>query len=207
MRRKPRQGRSEQRLELILDSLAALIDEVGYNNLSIALIAKRADMSGPGIYRYFDDLNAIARELATRNLARYIEDTEAMLATGKEEWQDALEGAVEVYAQLFRTEPGFRWLRLGDSIDPHLMNEEETNRSIISRHTAQLFITKYDVYHRDDLVEHVEAMVEIIDALCARAFAHNPAGDAFFIAEAKRVVVWYLAEYLERSLPYATPRS
>ena len=207
MRRQPRQGRSEQRLELILDSLAALIDEVGYNNLSIAMIAKRAQMSGPGIYRYFDDLNAIARELAQRNLSRFIVNVTAMLDDDKDEWQDALTGAVDVYADLFRTEPGFRWLRLGDSIDKNLIDAAENNRSVVARHTAELFITKYDVFHRDDLVAHVEAMVEIIDSLVARAFIDDAHGDRFFIDEAKRVVVWYLDEYLERTLPLATPRT
>ena len=207
MRRQPRQGRSEQRLELILDSLAALIDEVGYNNLSIAMIAKRAQMSGPGIYRYFDDLNAIARELAQRNLSRFIVNVSAMLDDGKEEWQDALTGSVDVYADLFRTEPGFRWLRLGDSIDKNLIDAAENNRSVIARHTAELFYTKYDVYHRDDLVEHAEAMVEIIDALVARAFIDDANGDTFFIDEAKRVIVWYLDEYLTRTLASATPRT
>jgi len=207
MRRQPRQGRSEQRLELILDSLAALIDEVGYNNLSIAMIAKRAEMSGPGIYRYFDDLNAIARELAQRNLSRYLTNVRAMLEEDKDEWRDALTGSVEVYAEMLRTEPGFRWLRLGDSIDKNLIDAAENNRSVVARHTAELFITKYDVFHRDDLVAHVEAMVEIIDALVARAFIDDPRGDQFFIDEAKRVVVWYLDEYLERTLPDATPRT
>ena len=207
MRRQPRQERSEQRLELILDSLAALIDEIGYNNLSIAMIAKRAEMSGPGIYRYFDDLNAIARELAQRNLARYLANVRVMLEVDKDEWRDALTGSVDVYAEMFRTEPGFRWLRLGDSIDKNLIDAAETNRSVVARHTAELFITKYDVYHRDDLVPHVEAIVEMIDALVARAFIDDARGDLFFIEEAKRVVVWYLDEYLERTLPFATPRT
>jgi AcrR family transcriptional regulator len=207
MRRQPRQGRSEQRLELILDSLAALIDEVGYNNLSIAMIAKRAQMSGPGIYRYFDDLNAIARELAQRNLARYLTNVRAMLEEDKDEWRDALTGSVDVYAEMLRTEPGFRWLRLGDSIDKNLIDAAENNRSVIARHTAELFYTKYAVFHRDDLVGHVEVLVEIIDALVARAFIDDAKGDPFFLDEAKRVVVWYLDEYLERTLPFATPRT
>lgn len=207
LRRQPRQGRSEQRLELILDCLAALIDEVGYNNLSIAMIAKRAEMSGPGIYRYFDDLNAIARELAQRNLARYLTNVSAMLEGDSDEWRDALTGSVDVYADMFRTEPGFRWLRLGDSIDKNLIDAAENNRSVVARHTAELFITRYEVFHRDDLLAHTEVLVELIDALVARAFIDDPNGDAFFIGEAKGIATGYLADYLERTLPFATPRT
>ena len=207
VRRVPRQDRSEQRFELILDTTAALIDEVGYGSLTTSLIAKRVGMSGPGIYRYFDGLQAIATALATRNLRRLLEHATELTSDTTLEWDQAMHGLVGVYTDMFRTEPGFRWLRLGDSIDKNLIDAAENNRSVVARHTAELFITKYDVFHRDDLVAHVEAMVEIIDALVARAFIDDARGDRFFIDEAKRVVVWYLDEYLERTLPLATPRT
>jgi AcrR family transcriptional regulator len=200
MRRQPRQNRSEQRIGLILDSLAALIDEVGYSNLSIAMIAKRADMSGPGIYRYFDDLNAIARALATRNLERLLAVTAMRLDEAGESWEQGLAGAIDAYAGLFRTEPGFRWLRLGDSVDSNLMNAEESNRTVVARVTGTLFVERYEVGYRDDLLAHIEVIVEIIDALTARAFATDPAGDPFFLSEVTRITTGYLDDYLARSL-------
>lgn len=201
MRRQPRQNRSEQRIELILDSLAALIDEVGYRNLSIAQIAKRADMSGPGIYRYFNDLNAIARALATRNLERFLGAAAARLAEAGEDWQNGIAGSIDAYCEMYRTEPGFRWLRLGDSVDSNLMDSTESNRTVVARVTGDLFVERYEVGFRDDLLAHVEVMVEIIDALSARAFATDPQGDPFFLSEIPRIINGYLAEYLERSLP------
>ncbi|MGV8885731.1 MAG: TetR family transcriptional regulator [Microbacteriaceae bacterium] len=200
MRRQPRQNRSEQRIALILDSLAELIDEVGYRNLTIAMIAKRASMSGPGIYRYFDDLNAIARALATRNLDKFLSAAGPRLAETGDDWQAGLASAVDIYCGLFRTEPGFRWLRLGDSVDSNLMDSTESNRTVVARVTGDLFVRRYEVGYRPDLLAHTEVIVEVIDALCARAFEKDPQGDPFFISQISPIINGYLAEYLERTL-------
>jgi len=208
MRRLPRQDRSEQRIELILDSLATLIDEVGYTNVSIAMIAKRAEMSGPGIYRYFDDLNAITSALAKRNLERLLEKAAPALENAGEIWQDGISAAIAVYAELFRDEPGFRWLRLGDTVDKYLINADQGNRTVLARVIGDLFVERYEVGYRDDLLGHVEVMVEIVDSLSARAFAANPKGDPFFLGEIPRIINAYLAEYLERTLAVAgSPQS
>jgi AcrR family transcriptional regulator len=200
LRRVPRQDRSEQRFELILDTTAQLIDEVGYGNLTTSLIAKRVGMSGPGIYRYFDGLQAIASALATRNLNRFLERATAITADETLEWEDAMGGALDAYCEMYRTEPGFRWLRLGDAIDRHLIDETETNRTVVARLVSNLFITRYEVGHRDDLLDHAEVMVEIVDGLTARAFMSNPQGDQFFIDECRRVITDYLSEYLAATL-------
>ncbi|MDQ1606511.1 MAG: hypothetical protein QOJ18_878, partial [Microbacteriaceae bacterium] len=88
-RHSPRQDRSTQRVELILDTTAALIDEVGYGSITPTLIARRATMSGPAIYRYFDDLDAIVVALATRNLERYLERSQLLLEAAAD-WQEAI---------------------------------------------------------------------------------------------------------------------
>jgi AcrR family transcriptional regulator len=200
LRRVPRQDRSEQRFELILDTTAALIDEVGYGNITTSLVAKRVGMSGPGIYRYFDGLQAIASALATRNLTRFIERAAVLMSDESLKWEEAMLGSVEVYCDMYRSEPGFRWLRLGDAIDRHLIDESESNRTVIARLMANIFIERYDVNHRDDLLEHVEVMVEIVDSLTGRAFATNPQGDQFFIDECASIITGYLNDYLARTL-------
>ena len=206
LRRVPRQDRSEQRFELILDTTAALIDEVGYGNLTTSLIAKRVGMSGPGIYRYFDGLQAIASALATRNLHRFLENATSILSDENVTWQEAMANAVDIYCEMHRSEPGFRWLRLGDAIDRHLIDESDTNRKVVARMMAEVFISRYKVSPRDDLLEHVEIMVEIVDSLTARAFMTNPKGDEFFIDECSRIVTGYLADYLAATVEEAERR-
>jgi AcrR family transcriptional regulator len=199
-RHSPRQDRSTQRVELILDTTAALIDEVGYGNITPTLIARRAAMSGPAIYRYFDDLDAIVRALAKRNLERYLERSQALLEASAD-WQDAIAGSVAAFSEFYRNEPGFRWLRLGDPIANNLLSETESNKTLLARQVCELFVTRYEVDSRKDLLGHVEIMVEIADALIARAFESDQDGDRFYLDECTRLMVNYLGEYLAQPIP------
>lgn len=200
VRRLPSQDRSALRFELILDTMAALIDEVGYSTITISLIAKRSEMSGPAVYRYFDDVQSISRELATRNLNRFIEKAGAAIADNNLEWPDTMLSAIDSLCVMHRTEPGFRWLRLGDGIDRNLIDATDSNRRIVAQLLADLFIQRYGDWNRPNLLKHIETVVEMGDALVAKAFEADPAGDEFFIAEARRVIVNYLDEYVAR--PY-----
>lgn len=205
LRRSPRQDRSAQRIELILDTTAALIDEVGYSNLSPTLIAKRVGMSGPGIYRYFDGMTAIAAALATRNLTRLMERSNEALQSRDAEWQELLGRVIGAYCALYRTEPGFRWLRLGDAIDRNLIDNTDSNRTVLAHAVGELFFERFEVSRdRPDLLKHVEVIVEIVDTLTAKAFETDPAGDQFFIDECTRVATEYLEDFLERTQSYVT---
>lgn len=198
-RHRPRQDRSAQRVELILDTTAALIDEVGYSALTPALIARRSGMSGPAIYRYFTDRESIALALAQRNLERYVERCRHFLASTTE-WQDAIVAAIDAYADFFRNEPGFRRIRLGDTIAQDLLDGRASNKRVLASAVSELFVEQFDVLPRTDLVRHVEVMVELGECLIARAFESAPDGDPFFLDECARLMVDYLAEYLARPL-------
>lgn len=198
-RHRPRQDRSAQRVELILDTTAGLIDEMGYGAVTTALIARRAGMSGPAIYRYFTDVDSIALALAARNLERYVERCREFLAhTG--EWQDAIVAAIGAYADFFRHEPGFRRVRLGDAFAQDLRGARVSNKSVLARAVSELFVEEFEVLPRPELVMHVEVMVEIGDCLIARAFDSAPDGDPFFLGECERLMVNYLDEYLARPI-------
>ena len=67
MRRTPQQVRSQERVNLILDTAAALFAEVGYEPATTNSIAERAGISIGSLYRYFSDKDAILRSLAKRH--------------------------------------------------------------------------------------------------------------------------------------------
>lgn len=207
MRRRPVQGRSSQRIDLILDTAAALIDENGYGALTPTLIARRAGMTGPAIYRYFADTDAVVRALAARNVERFLAAA-AKTVADEDEWENAFVQFIDAYVDLMRREPGFRWLGLGDGVDRHLLSATENNNRIVGRATAEFMVTRYDTWDRPDFVKHVDVVVEMIVALVARAFDGDENGDPFFIAEAKRAAIWYFSDFLNQTPaePHVLPR-
>ena len=65
---------------------------------------------------------------------------------------------------------------------------------------TELFIERYEVEPRTELLRHVEVMVEIGDSLIAKAFEASPDGDPFFLRECTTLMVSYLGEYLARPI-------
>lgn len=66
MRHTPRQARSQQRVDLILNTAAELFAKVGYETVTTNAIAARAEISIGSLYRYFPDKDAILRALVER---------------------------------------------------------------------------------------------------------------------------------------------
>jgi AcrR family transcriptional regulator len=66
LRRSPQQERARETVEHILASAAALLAEVGIDGFNTNLLAKRAGVKVPTVYRYFPNKLAVIRELARR---------------------------------------------------------------------------------------------------------------------------------------------
>ena len=193
LRRTPIQDRSAQRIELILDTTAALIDELGLSAVSASLVARRAGMSGPAIYRYFSDTDVIIRALARRNLERFLASTEQLLLDESLEWQGAIAQSVEHYSRMYRDEPGFATVRFGSGPAARF-SDTETNLTVVARATIGSFQPRYEAWERPGMLRAVEAILHMADALVSRA--HDGDNAEFFVAEAKRLSVQYLAEFL-----------
>jgi AcrR family transcriptional regulator len=68
--RQPRQERSRNRVETILEVALELVVEQGAEALAMREVARRAEVQISSIYQYFPSKAHIIRELAKRNLAR-----------------------------------------------------------------------------------------------------------------------------------------
>lgn len=70
LRRLPKQARSRERFNRILDAAAELFAEVGYESVTTDEIAARANTSVGGLYRFFPDKLAIFHALVERYLSQ-----------------------------------------------------------------------------------------------------------------------------------------
>jgi transposase-like protein/AcrR family transcriptional regulator len=70
MRRQPKQQRSQQRVERILDAAALVFDEVGYEAATTHAIAARAEIPIGSLYQFFPDKLAVFHALELRHIQR-----------------------------------------------------------------------------------------------------------------------------------------
>lgn len=69
-RRQPKQQRSKERVEKILDAAAAIFDEVGYDAATTHLIAAKAGTAIGSLYQFFPDKAAIFNAMELRHVER-----------------------------------------------------------------------------------------------------------------------------------------
>jgi AcrR family transcriptional regulator len=68
MRRQPKQARSRQRVDHLLNVAATVFEEIGYANATTNAIAARAGMSIASLYQFFPNKEAILEALVERYL-------------------------------------------------------------------------------------------------------------------------------------------
>ncbi len=197
IRNEPVQARSTARLATLLDSAAAVIDEIGYEKLTTAMVAERAGASIGTVYRYFPDRIAVLQSLASRNLERLMVRVSEKLSRAEHaSAQDALLAVVDVMVDLFRTEPGFRSLRAGDVLDLLPPTTEEPASVVVTTAVGDALAERFGVADTAEFRLAVGSAVEVADALVARAFARSSSGDEALLAEARRSVAAVVADRL-----------
>lgn len=201
MRTEPVQQRSAERIEMLLDAAAALIDEGGIDGVTTSAVAKRSRSSVGVVYRYFPNIQSLLRALAVRNLERYLARVlEGVNASGPVPWS-SFDSTLDAFVDMNRHEPGFRALRFGDVIDQRFMNPELSNNAILARKFAEQTGETYGFEPDENLIFHLEVAVEIASGLLTRAFQLDANGDERFIEATRQLC----GDYLRTNIPLTAP--
>ena len=188
IRVEPVQARSTARVNALLDAAAATMHDFGYEQLTTAMVAERAGASIGTVYRYFPDRVAVLQALAARNLdkVKVLLFTELGVKSPSTA-TSTMEVVVEVLVDMFRSEKGFRSLRVGDVLDIRPVASGRSGNtdiaSVVRDYLHDSLGMKLDSAGRLSC----ETAIDAVDALLARAFLSNDRGELSLIAEAKRM--------------------
>lgn len=191
LRNEPVQARSSARLTGLLDAAAAIIDEIGFERLTTAMVAERAGASIGTVYRYFPDRIAVVEALAVRCIRRLtLRIDAAVVEAGISDWHDTVDIAIDTQAAMYRAEPGFRAIRFGDvdTAEREAPSDDVEPRSTLAELYTAVLVERFGLEATAELAFAIEAATEAGNALIARAFARDPQGDPRFIEECRAVV-------------------
>ena len=192
VRTEPIQQRSAARLSGLLDAAAAVVDEVGFDRITTAMIAERAGASIGTVYRYYPDRVAVLHALHERAVVRFRQRVvDELGASTLTTWWDAVDCVVTAFVGLYRSEPGFRIVNFDDR-DGVPAADAVADVDFFARRLADVLVNEFELPAGDDLIFRLEVAVEIADALLARAFHSEPLGDDRFIDECRLVLRNYL---------------
>ena len=171
--RQPRQERSRQRVETILEVALALVVEQGAEALAMREVARRAGVQISSIYQYFPSKAHIIRELAQRNLARVrllLQDEVRRLLEefdGVPPVAEAVERLVDAYFAHYRDQPDALAVWAGAQSD-HGLRELDLEDT---RSTAEFLVAPLQaILGRDDrvLLYPLALLVSEVTAAAAR---------------------------------------
>ncbi|WP_235035955.1 TetR/AcrR family transcriptional regulator [Curtobacterium sp. 18060] len=183
LRNEPVQARSSARLAGLLDAAAAVIDEIGFERLTTAMVAERAGASIGTVYRYFPDRIAVVDALAIRCTQRLAARFVAALdASGAETWQQACDALIDETAELYRTEPGFRAIRFGDTADTGT-GDAEDRMGALGAAVGQVMRDRFGLPDNERIARAWVVLAESGHAVLARAHRDREHPDTALIAE------------------------
>lgn len=203
MRVSPVQRRSAARLSGLLDAAAEVVDLVGFDRITTAMIAERAGASIGTVYRYYPDRVAVLQALRERTLTRFrARISEEISVSQPQSWWQAVDCAVTAFVNMYRAEPGFQILHFADRDGGTLAPNGEAGTvgpaSGTSSFAARLAVALADEFGLSDDADlgfRLEVAVEMAGALLSRAFLTDSLGDDRFIAECRRVLYDYLCVF------------
>ena len=197
VRTEPIQERSAARVDALLDAAAAVVDEIGFDRLTTAMVAERADASIGTVYRYFPDRIALLQGLRERAIGRFrVAVVQRIEEVHPSTWSEAVDCSIDAFATMYRTEPGFRIIRFADDERGNDGAGEAPEEAAPFAHgLAEVLSGDFGLPAGEELEFRLGIAIEIGDALVSRAFALSADGDDRYIAEARAVIGAYLGRY------------
>ena len=197
-RRLPTQQRSRARMASVLDAAAELIDEIGPDAITTALIATRAGVSVGWLYDFFPNREAVYEAVMARSIANVTPIADRVHAEYADRpWREGLCAVIDALVSFYRTDPGFRVLwfsrfQSAQMIQENVSHDLAEARAALSRlERSGLRLCGVD----PDTAMHL--VVGIVDKGLDLAFRLDPSGDPRIIDGTKAAVCAYLERYDE----------
>lgn len=138
-RHQPKQSRSVETFNSILDAAAALMEERGYEQVTTHQIAERAGVSVGALYRYFEDKQAILKELYGREVSglrkRVLEEVSIADIVGQD-IPMLVRKTMTLTFKIFSERPGLRRVlseqarKIPELVELRRSQEEEVHRAV-----------------------------------------------------------------------------
>ncbi|NEZ66833.1 TetR/AcrR family transcriptional regulator [Leptolyngbyaceae cyanobacterium CCMR0082] len=201
MRRQPKQARSQERVQHILDAAEQLFLEVGYESTTTRAIAARAKVSVGSLYQFFPDKKAILKALAIRYMQtqyqRFLDlHTPDTITLTLRSYVDRM---IDVFDQFYTDYPGSRAIfeQLLDTITWSAIEKIDDFEYQVINELARFFHARKPSLS----ITKCERIAMVITKTITELLWISLSGDQEFrqelVAETKLLTLSYLQQYLD----------
>jgi len=203
-RRRPRQDRSRDRVERILDATSTLLGGTPVDKITTAAIAEEAGVPIGSVYQYFPNKLAVLAELVRRVMEEVDLKTASLITEdfGVLPWDEAIDRAIDATIQGYAAQPGYLQLLLSIRPTPEFRAiTDESNERVAAMLAIHPALQKLIPADRIQLV--TRAAIQAANSLQDWALSEeDPETRNRIITEMKTLLKGYLAVYMGDASPY-----
>lgn len=203
--RKPQRKRGIIRFEQLLNATEALLVEAPDSDISLSLVADRAQVPLPSIYHFFQNKDAILVALARRHHANLSAMGRTPLSPPPQSWQDIVRRRQRSGVAYLNSHPSALRLFMGAGVSVEVRNLDlKGNASLADLRSAE-FQHWFDCGNIPDLTQRLAISIGIMDGIWAISWSQHRFITEDFLTESMRAAITYLRCFLPEVLPPAKP--
>jgi len=194
--RQPSQPRGRARVEVILDTTAAIVAEEGLAGVTMHGVARRAKTSIGSLYHFFPDRDSLLLELVRRHEAALAAINSEVLVLPRETWQrfsasEAVHHLVAPYADYIQKHPDFFPLMHDRRLlDKRSLENEATFTQVLRR----MVDARLPMAEPVDRGRHAAMLHAVAVGVMRVAFIVEPERMMLYMDELPKVMAAYLAD-------------
>jgi AcrR family transcriptional regulator len=200
-------ARGMERRERLMAAAATLLILVPIEDISLAVVAKRAGIPIGSTYHFYTKINELFAAMADRWHAELtVTLSEPYTGTEAVSWQAIVETSIMRAVALYNQRPDGRQLILSEKTSSDIKHADRSNDQAIGQVMIDLIAQHFDLPEFPGRVDVFFYGVEIADLFFTLSNIRHGKITEEFCAEAQRAVVSYLRNYLPLHLPTARYR-
>ncbi|WP_435057056.1 TetR/AcrR family transcriptional regulator [Streptomyces sp. bgisy060] len=199
IRRRPQQARSRARVEAVLAAADRLLSREGYEALTVRRIAEEAGVPIGSIYQFYPDKSAVVDALGQQYLTAFKTAIDGLVerAVGGE-LTDLVGTMVDVYAEVFRSQPGGMVLWTGRHLSPELARADEASNALIAEGLQRIVEHLLGAPGGERVRRATRMAVWAANAVLHEAFRNEGEPDLETVDELKRMLNAYWEDLHDR---------
>jgi AcrR family transcriptional regulator len=194
LRRIPRQARSKEKVARMLEAADRLLAAEGAEALTTTRVAAEAGVSVGALYQYLPDRDVLIDTLADRYLTKLETLMDSYVdRAARASWPDPVTIVVDSFADLYRSEPGFRALWFGRHLTEHTREADRQHKRVMVIGLRRMLVAQRLL--PDDTATETACHTAFLaaDAVIQEAFRNDPNGNPELLRHVKIMLQAYLS--------------